>query len=253
MAGEIVAVSGQTLRNWDPETIKALFTRNFIILNGDAAYTLCDMGLGALAGIENARWMPQNGGEYAYEQVTDGERFRGRENARASAIISCSDALDVRYGSGSALHEYTAFFDSFRNRRSPGQTVVNGRVMIFPFGRFEEATSIPPMLYNSVRQAVLLSALASVRVPFPLVRDAAYLEPYCFEKDGRQYLYLVNAGLDAQNCVSLLWSGAPTPANVQVHRSDESAPRTVSCRARDGALEIDLSLPAMETALLRLS
>ena len=93
--GQIVAASGQVLRNWDAGTLARLFANNFVILNGDAAWTLCEMGLGRLAGIESVRWLRQNDGGYAYEQVTNGKTYCGRKNARASAIVSCSDALDV--------------------------------------------------------------------------------------------------------------------------------------------------------------
>ena len=184
LTGQIVAASGQVLRNWDAGTLARLFANNFVILNGDAAWTLCEMGLGRLAGIESVRWLRQNDGGYAYEQVTNGKTYCGRKNARASAIVSCSDALDVTYAQGAQVNEYTALYDSFRRRTAHGQVVVDGRVLIYPFGNFESSVSIPPMLLNSMRQAVLHDVLRTAGAPFPLVCGAPYLEPYCFVRDG---------------------------------------------------------------------
>lgn len=57
------------------------------------------------------------------------------------------------------VNEYTALYDSFRRRTAHGQVVVDGRVLVYPFGNFESSVSIPPMLLNSMRQAVLHDVL----------------------------------------------------------------------------------------------
>ena len=78
LTGQIVAASGQVLRNWDAGTLARLFANNFVILNGDAAWTLCEMGLAALRALR-ACWLRQNDGGYAYEQVTNGKTYCGRK------------------------------------------------------------------------------------------------------------------------------------------------------------------------------
>ena len=60
-------------------------------LRGDAVDTLCQMGLGALAGVRSCRWMQQNSGAYTYEQVVNGKAYLGLSQARASAVISSTD------------------------------------------------------------------------------------------------------------------------------------------------------------------
>lgn len=107
--GQVVAASGQVLRNWSAETLNRLFARNFVILDGDALWTLLDMGLGHLAGVESARWLTQDSGACAYEQAEEGHVYAGRTGARASAMIFCSDVLDVRYLPGTRVEGYTAF------------------------------------------------------------------------------------------------------------------------------------------------
>jgi hypothetical protein len=148
----VIAVSGQYFRNLTQEQIERLFAENFVLLNGDALETLTDLGLGHLAGVAGVHWMKQNSGAYTFEQVTNGRLYTGVPNARASCVISGSDALDVSYLPGAEAEEYSALYDSFRVRRSPCQTVVGDRMLIYPFGRFAGPQEIPPMLLNDVRQ-----------------------------------------------------------------------------------------------------
>ena len=53
--GETVAISGQWLRNLSSEEITRLFEANAVLLDGSAAVTLCELGLGHLAGIGSLR------------------------------------------------------------------------------------------------------------------------------------------------------------------------------------------------------
>ena len=87
VTGQVVAVSGQYFRNLTPEQITKLFERNTLLLSADAVDTLCQMGLGALAGVRSCQWMKQNSGAYTYEQVVNGKTYLGLSQARASAVI----------------------------------------------------------------------------------------------------------------------------------------------------------------------
>lgn len=253
MRGEIVAVSGQALRNWNKDELESLFRHNTVLLNADAAYTLWDMGLGSLAGIRSARWLSQNSGDVAYEQVVNGRAYCGRNNARASAMILCCDLLDVAYAEDASVCEYTALFDSFRRRVAYGQVAVNGRALIYPFGGFENPASVPPMLFNSVRQAVLQEMLALAGAAFPMVRSAPYLEPYCFTLDGERYLYLVNGATDGVEAIRLALPGAPPAAGAEAWPSaGPAAPLAVAWAEEPGGMRAEMGVPAMETVLLRL-
>ena len=243
MAGETVALSGQVLRNYSREQIEKLFAQNTVLLNGDAVATLTDMGLGHLAGVKDVRWMRQNGGEFAYEESLPGASYRGRERARASAVISASDALSVTYGSQARVQEFTAFFDSFRHRTAPGQTLVNGRVIVFPFGHLEGMMDIPPMLLSAARQEIMQHMLRSVGTSLPLVPSAPYLTPYCFETPGKKWIYLVNASMDDAR-EERLW--LPFPAGKLSWEASCSA-GAGTARKEEG---LRVSLPSMEAMLI---
>lgn len=246
LSGETVAVSGQVLRNYPKERIERLFAENTVLLDGDAACTLADMGLGALAGIRRIRWMKQNGGEYAWEEVLPGITVRGRERARASAVISCSDAAAVEYLEGCDVKEITAFYDSYHRRAAPGQTVVNGRVVIFPFGHFEDAISIPPMLLGAARQEIMQYALRLAGCALPMAEKTPWLIPYCFETGDGLWIYLVNASSDdAVNARVTL----PGPGLRAVSR--EASSQDAEVFSPDGET-LEVCLPSMETMLIRL-
>ena len=245
MEHEIIAVSGQVLRNYSEAELTRLFEKNFVILTGDAAWTLYEMGLGHLAGIESAKWVPQDNGTFAYEQVTNGKTYRGRKNARASAIVVCSDVLDIQYGADAQVNEYSAMYDSFRRRTLPCQTVVNDRVMIYPFGHFEQPGYIPVMLLNTLRQEILQDVLLSAGASFPMVKGSPYLEPHYLVKDGEEYLYLVNGSSDPVEKVTLTLSGLPEELPIW---HSANADTTARCTGT----EIELAIPSMETALLKL-
>ena len=247
VSGEVVAISGQYLRGMTAEQIKALFDHNFVILNGDAIDTLFGLGLGVLAGMKNIRWHKQNGGDYAFEQVTNGREYCGIAVARASAVISASDAVEIEYEKDAQVQEYTAFYDSFRRQAFAAETVVNNQVMIYPFGHFAQPLEVPQMLLNSVRQAILQEIL-QYRVQAPMVEKSPYLEPFCTEKDGKTCLYLVNGSSDDAEKVRLfIGSFAPKRVVVTPSNGKECA---YPCEIKDGRLLLPVPVPSLESVLL---
>jgi len=243
---QIVAASGQVLRSFTEAEIIALFEKNFVILTGDAAEVLTDLGLGRLAGIEMAEWVKQDNGTYSFEQVTNGKTYRGRKNARASAIVVCSDVLNVTYRADARVEEYSAMFDSFRRRTLPCQCVINNKVLIYPYGHFGAPGHIPVMLLNTLRQEILRDVLRTADPSLPMVLGRPYLEPHYLEKDGSEYLYLVNGSSDPVESVRL--AGVTLPDTLTVRHSGDSSLREVS--ASEDML--NLTIPSMETVLVKL-
>lgn len=251
LEGQIVAASGQVLRNFTEAQLTHLFRNNFVILNGDAVWTLLDMGLGHLAGIESASWMKQNDGTYAFEQVTNGRTYRSRKNARASAIVSASDALRICYQNDAQVTEYSAFYDSFRQMAAPCQVVVDQRVLVIPFGHFDQPGAIPPMLLSALRQEILQDVLHQAKPDFPMVLGTPYLEPYVFEMDGQQYLYLINGSTDEAASVHL--TSKNLPGAVPAWRSWGETSIAVTADACPSGTHLHISIPSMEAVLLKLT
>lgn len=251
MKGQTVAVSGQALRNWSTEELRQFFADNTVLLNGDAVWTLVDMGLGALVGVRSARWLKQDSGACAFEQATNNRTYCHRQNARASAMISFMDTLAIDYVENADVKEYTAMFDSFRRQTAHGQTVVNGRVLIYPFGRDESYMTLSPMALNSVRQEVLQDMLRNAGANMPMIQSAPYLEPYWFEHQNGHWLYLVNGSTDDVKEIHLA-----LPVHLHAEEvefwSSSGACATVRCVPESNDISIALTVPCMESVLLRL-
>lgn len=246
----VAAVSGQYFRNLAQEQIERLFAENFVLLNGDALETLTDLGLGHLAGVASVRWMKQNSGAYTFEQVANGRVYTGVPNARASCVISGSDALDVSYLPQAEAEEYSALYDSFRVRKSPCQTVVGARVLIYPFGRFAGPQEIPPMLLSDVRQEILQDVLnRSGALTAPMVEQNPYLVPYAFSGGDKAHLYLVNGAMDAVSGAPLLLNNADGEYSVSAlpSRGETSA---FTARIEQGRCTLPLEIEPMESVLL---
>ncbi len=246
----VAAVSGQYFRNLTPQQIEQLFSDNFVLLNGDAIDTLADLGLAHLIGIQSIHWMAQNSGAYTYEQVTNGKIYTGVPAARASNVISGSDALNIEYLPNADIEEYSALYDSFRKRTASCQCVVGNRALIYPFGHFESPQDIPPMLLNDVRQEILQDVLAvSGRMNAPMVDGNPYLVPYAFDGGETAHLYLVNGAMDAVNGVSLRLCGLCGTYSVSILPS-RGAPVVLTLRLGCERCMLPLTIEPMETALV---
>lgn len=255
ITGCVVAVSGQYFRTLSESQIESLFDANFVLLSSDAAMTLCDMGLGRLAGLQSARFMKQNGGEFTYEQVCDAAvsaRSQSLAPGRASSVIFCCDGLSAQYIRPPVV--LSEFRDARRRTVCPAQTLVENRVMVFPFGNLESPTETPPMLLNPLRQQILQGALArAVRGvaagAFPMVLDAAHLTPYAYADSNQWRLYLVNAYSDPVENIRLWLPNAPK-GKAAWHTSGGCQGTGAFALLDGGAYSLPLRLEPMETVLL---
>ena len=249
--GGIIALSGQVLRSFNEQQIRQLIKNNTVLLNGDAASTLCDMGLGALACIKEARLMPQNGGEHTYEQTSVENLFENKRFVRASTVISCSDVWDITPVEGTQVTELSAFYDSFRRRTASAEVILDGRVILFPFGHFEAPNEIPPMLQNQVRRLILQNMLLRCGLNVPTVFALPHLFSYCYRQDHGFSLYLVNAASDETGVISLLCPFQPE--KITVSASDKEGERIIPFSYEGQLLTLNMSLAPMETALIELT
>lgn len=256
VAGQVVAAGGQVFRAMEPAQLQALFANNFILLNGDAAVTLCELGLGHLAGLQSARFMRQNSGEFTYEQAVEGAAAAdgaALAPGRASSAIFCCDGLFVQYAQPPRV--LSQFHNARRQPVCPAQAVVDDRVMIFPFGNLDSPIEMPPMLLNRLRQRILQGALAGALrgrgAPnvFPMVLDAPHLTPYAYADGGRRCLYLVNACNDPVDGLRL-WLPEAAAGGVTVRTSGGQRQQAAFAANADGTQGLPLHLAPMETAML---
>lgn len=203
--GEIVAVSGQYFRNLEESEIEELFHNNVVLLEGEAAATLVDMGLGHLAGIKTASWCKMNTAVHSYEQAVKGTCYQNLPEARISAQ---GMGEEINYFNITYLDEE---IKTLSEMKSPeGHTVGKGltastHTIIFPFGPIHGSYDF---LLNPVRQEMfqqLLREMKGVQIPSEII-GCEYVTLNEFDQDGRKILLITNYTTDDVSSIKVALS-----------------------------------------------
>jgi len=246
----IAAISGQFFRNLSAAEIESLFERHALILDGEAAATLLDMGLGHLIGARRGRWLASGTGAFAYEQVCDGRRYAGISEARMSGQGQAGDLFAIEYHEGADIR--SRIVDARGHDTAAGLTVIGGRCAILPYGR----TPVWPMSHlTDVRQAQLRQVLYDIapaaNVP-TCVLDAPYLAVQHFRRADGDVIIVANASLDDVPAIELLGSVAATRGTVLDSADAAARWRPVRFAKRGGLLIDRRPLRSLEVRIYRL-
>lgn len=208
----VLAISGQYCRGLKETQIRDLLSKNVVLLNGDAIFTLYRMGLGKLLGVRRAQWAASDSGVPSYEQVIDGRVYAGLREARLTAQAETGDYLNVEYEADVVVHTEVRNFSG--SRSGPGMAVVGRRLIMLPFGRSTDYQG----LLHPVRQAILqalLPDLAGERCPV-FLRDTAHVAVYAYDPGTKRVLLLVNASSDDYPELHLCHAGVSPRGAVEV-------------------------------------
>jgi hypothetical protein len=208
----VLAISGQYCRGLEESQVRKLLSGNVVLLNGDAIFTLVQMGLGAAIGVKRADWLAADSGMPSYEQVSDGRAYAGLREGRLTAQALTGDYLRIEYGEDVSVH--TEVLNPSGGRTGPGMAVVGRRLILLPYGRSSGYLG----LRHPVRQALvqsLLSDLAGERCPV-FLEDIANVALYAYDLGERRALLLVNASNDDYDELRLGGVGRPPGNAVEV-------------------------------------
>lgn len=211
---DVLAISGQYCRGLKEEQVQELVSKNVVLLNGDAIFTLQQMGFGKLLGIRRAEWVAADSGIPTYEQLTGDRVYAGLQGARLSAHALTGDYLKIEYaGDAVECSEVRNYSDA---RTGPGMTVVRQRLIVLPYGRDHDMDY--QGLRHPVRQALLQSLLlelAGNRCPV-FLRGTANVAIYDYDLGKRRALLLVNASLDDYSELRLSCGGVDTRDAIEI-------------------------------------
>jgi hypothetical protein len=188
----VLAISGQYCRGLQDAQVRKLLSGNVVLLNGDAIFTLVQMGLGSIIGVKRADWLASDSGMPSYEQVSDGRTYAGLREGRLTAQALTGDYLKIEYAGDVSVH--TEVRNPSGERTGPGMAVVSKRLILLPYGRSNGYQG----LRHPVRQALLqslLSDLAGERCPV-FLEDTANIAVYAYDLGERRALLLANASND---------------------------------------------------------
>lgn len=245
---DVVAVSGQYLRNLPEQAIRRLFSNNYLILDGEAVRTLVELNLGELAGAEAVAKIPMDNGVNAFEQVVDGQVYCDIEQARLTMQVGTGDFIRVRYRPGADVHAYTHAFSPFNIDNGPAMTLVDGHVFILPYENYG------PALLSPFRRDILLKALAQAQgYRRPVWSQAPHITVIRYDLPDRVLFALVNfSGDEWEKPVLTCVDGLPAWSQAKLYARD-CPEGVIAPLARSGNdLIIDRELPRIQMMVLEL-
>lgn len=191
----IIALSGQILRNYDEKQIRELFATHCILLDGDALYTLYEMGLGSLCGVKRATWIKLQ----SIEQIVNGQEYSKTKEGRMRPYLTLGHCLDIQYEQGSE-EVISQILNVQGEVICPGMTVVDKRVFILPYRQKD-----PEGLLNPIRRAVLQETINRMGAPKPLMVTSysPHVAVYEFRSGNQQFIAIINNSLDEWDRVEL--------------------------------------------------
>lgn len=111
-----VAITGNFLNTLSDEQIQQMFTRNFILLDGDAVVILDQRHLLKLINATGIEILKNRSGQQSFEQF-DGETISGINNPRLTMLTHTGDYVKIAYQSSVRVH--SSAYDRFENNLGP--------------------------------------------------------------------------------------------------------------------------------------
>ena len=247
--GEVVAVSGQVLRNFTREQIIVLFKNNFVIITGDNIEVLKDMGLLYLIGAENYEIFEEGQGKHSMEQDATGAEIMGVDCLRATAQFFCGDYYNIRYNATAekTVHTYMLNY----NEEKVGDAIVSvGNTLVFPykninFYRYIPISLICPLRAYAVKEALRNNAVNSKALYFIQEENVCI---YAFDKGDKVYMICVNFAED--DYPQLHIQSPYVFDDLKIFTPDNDMVRTVANVCENGSYTVNQILKGQESYVL---
>ncbi len=258
MVNEIIAVSGQYLRNLDDQEIINLFENNRVLVDGWSASILHERQLGKLAGIEKMSRLQENTGVQCYEQICDGRNYYGISQGRISAQMCAGDAFDIDYSGPVEIR--SELNDMHGKRVANGLAIYNDNVIIFPYCRSLSShfvpggnmPNIPLKQLTPIRQAFLKQCLRDIEPSsskLTYTTGSPFLAIYRYDDDSRVILLIVNSTSDDLDSVTF-YLNDKTVEYCKVFDSGSCDGRQIKLHCEDKIHTLRHPLKAMDAILV---
>jgi len=111
-----VAITGNFLNTLSDEAIQTIFTRNFVLLDGDAVVILDQRNLLNLINATSIEVLKNRSGQQSFEQF-DGETISGINDPRLTMLTHTGDYVKIKYQPSVKVH--SSAYDRFENKLGP--------------------------------------------------------------------------------------------------------------------------------------
>ena len=243
LKNEVVAISGQLLRNLSNSQVTELVKNNFVLLDGECVQVLLDRNLGNLLHIEKAEWHPFRSNYQVFEQA-DGQIVDGVESPRITMLQQIGNYLKIEYQPQSSVKVWSFAYNAIDEKLGNVMAVIDQHIVVLPID--QDSRYGWESQYTTYKQGLLQQILDSVKpvdylVGMPNVK-------LLVENDG-QKAWLANFTLDTYQQIKWHLAAPLTSNEATIIRKDNNSVRKSKAQisVENGIAIINETLAPLET------
>ncbi len=243
LKNEVVAISGQLLRNLSNSQVTELVKNNFVLLDGECVQVLLDRNLGNLLHIEKAEWHPVRSNYQVFEQA-DGQIVDGVESPRITMLQQIGNYLKIEYQPQSSVKVWSFAYNAIDEKLGNVMAVIDQHIVVLPID--QDSRYGWESQYTTYKQGLLQQILDSVKpvdylVGMPNVK-------LLVENDG-QKAWLANFTLDTYQQIKWHLAAPLTSNEATIIRKDNNSVRKSKAQisVENGIAIINETLAPLET------
>ena len=243
LKNEVVAISGQLLRNLTNAQVTELVKNNFVLLDGESVQVLLDRKLGNLLHIEKAEWHPVRSNYQVFEQA-DGQTVDGVKSPRITMLQQTGNYLKIDYQPQSSVKVWSFAYNAVDEKLGNVMAVIDQHIVVLPMD--QDLRYGWESQFTTYKQGLLQQMLDSIK-PVDYLVDMPNVK-LLVEKNG-QKVWLANFTLDGYQ--QLKWHlGEPLKSNEAtiIRKVNNTVRKTqVQIRVENDIAFIDETLAPLET------
>ena len=243
LKNEVVAISGQLLRNLTNAQVTELIKNNLVLLDGECVQVLLDRKLGNLLHIEKAVWHPFRSNYQVFEQA-DRQTVDGVKSPRITMLQQTGNYLKIEYQPQSSVKVWSFAYNAVDEKLGNAMAVIDQHIVVLPMD--QDPRYGWESQFTTYKQSLLQQMLDSIKpvdylIGMPNVK-------LLVENDG-QKIWLANFTLDGYQ--QLKWHlGEPLASDEAtiIRKVNNSVRKTkVHINVENGIAIINEALAPLET------
>lgn len=132
---QVLAISGQLLRNFANDAIVDIIRNNIVLLDGESIQVIIDRGLGAeLLHLRSSEWHNVRTGFQSFEQA-DNKSIEGVKNPRITMLQHTGDYLQLEYQPKADVDIWTSAYNSTDQSLGSVMAVIDKHIIVMPMNQ----------------------------------------------------------------------------------------------------------------------
>lgn len=242
LVGEVIAISGQILRNFSDIEIINLIKNNVVLMDGESIQVLLDRKLSNLIGVESGEWHCCKTGYQSFEEA-DGVIVDEVNNPRVTMLQHTGNYLQLTYEKNAKVKIWSSAKNSIDKRLGPVMSIVNDRTVILPISHdFKYGWESQ---YSTYKQGLLQKMLSSIKkcdylIDMPNVKLNIDMI--------KHVMWISNFSLDTYNQIKWKFSEKPVKQITLIRRTKSAFRKEIiNIKIQDDIAIIKAKVKPLET------